>query len=221
MAGHRCQRSLRDQELRKNPNTYHPCCLSCPSSSPRCLTASVSVLQVLQTLGTETYRPSSASQCVAGIACAEIPVNQWPELIPQLVANVTDPSSTEHMKESTLEAIGYICQDIVSRRTLMELVHLRSCDSYNRRHVHDVTLSWLLLQEPEQLQENANQILTAIIQGMRKEEPSNNVKLAATNALLNSLEFTKANFDKEVRDGTRHRPSILTAVCNPRLASKR
>lgn len=34
---------------------------------------------------------------------------------------------------------------------------------------------------------------------MRKEEPSNNVKLAATNALLNSLEFTKANFDKEVR----------------------
>lgn len=40
--------------------------------------------------------------------------------------------------------------------------------------------------------------MTAIIQGMRKEESSNNVKLAATNALLNSLEFTKANFDKEV-----------------------
>ncbi|CAI5676667.1 unnamed protein product [Oreochromis niloticus] len=129
---------------------------------------------VLQTLGTETYRPSSASQCVAGIACAEIPVNQWPELIPQLVANVTDPSSTEHMKESTLEAIGYICQDI----------------------------------DPEQLQENANQILTAIIQGMRKEEPSNNVKLAATNALLNSLEFTKANFDK---DTERH--FIMQVVC--------
>lgn len=55
------------------------------------------------------------------------------------------------------------------------------------------------VQDPEQLQESANQILTAIIQGMRKEEPSNNVKLAATNALLNSLEFTKANFDKEVR----------------------
>uniref|UniRef100_A0A8C6XLZ6 Importin N-terminal domain-containing protein n=1 Tax=Naja naja TaxID=35670 RepID=A0A8C6XLZ6_NAJNA len=119
---------------------------------------------VLQTLGTETYRPSSASQCVAGIACAEIPMNQWPELIPQLVANVTNQHSTEHMKESTLEAIGYICQDI----------------------------------DPEQLQDKSNEILTAIIQGMRKEEPSNNVKLAATNALLNSLEFTKANFDKEV-----------------------
>ncbi|TUC69506.1 Importin subunit beta-1 [Bagarius yarrelli] len=77
---------------------------------------------VLQTLGTETYRPSSASQCVAGIACAEIPVSQWPELIPQLVANVTDPNSTEHMKESTLEAIGYICQDITERHFIMQVV---------------------------------------------------------------------------------------------------
>lgn len=32
------------------------------------------------------------------------------------MTNVTDPSSTEHMKESTLEAIGYICQDIVSEQ---------------------------------------------------------------------------------------------------------
>ncbi|XP_069768405.1 importin subunit beta-1-like isoform X2 [Narcine bancroftii] len=129
---------------------------------------------VLQTLGTETYRPSSASQCVAGISCAEIPVVQWPELIPHLVANVTNPNSTEHMKEATLEAIGYICQDI----------------------------------DPEQLQDKSNEILTAIIQGMRKEEPSNNVKLAATNALLNSLEFTKANFDKE---SERH--FIMQVVC--------
>lgn len=45
----------------------------------------------------------------------------------------------------------------------------------------------------------SNEILTAIVQGMRKEEPSDNVKLAATKALLNSLEFTKANFEREVR----------------------
>ena len=37
---------------------------------------------------------------------------------------------------------------------------------------------------------------------MRKDEPtgSNKVKLAATKALLNSLEFTKANFEKEVNN---------------------
>lgn len=45
----------------------------------------------------------------------------------------------------------------------------------------------------------SNQILTAIIHGMKRDEPSNRVRLAATNALLNSLEFTKSNFDTEVR----------------------
>lgn len=45
---------------------------------------------------------------------------------------------------------------------------------------------------------HSNEILTAIVQGMRKQEPSVQVKLAATNAMLNSLEFTRGNFEKEV-----------------------
>ena len=78
------------------------------------------------------------------------------------------------MKESTLEAIGYICQDI----------------------------------DPEILVSQSNNILTAIVHGMRKEETSTHVMLAATNALHNSLEFTKANFDK---DSERH--YIMQVVC--------
>ncbi len=69
---------------------------------------------MLETLGTETSRPSSAAQCVAYIACAELPINGWPNLIQLLTEHVTNPASTEMLKESTLEAIGYICQDIVS-----------------------------------------------------------------------------------------------------------
>ena len=88
----------------------------------------------------------------------------WPTLIQSLVQNVTNENSTEAVKEATLEAIGYICQDIEQR-----------C-----------------------LEESSNQILTAIVHGMKREEPSDHVRLAATNALLNSLEFTKANFEKEV-----------------------
>lgn len=65
-------------------------------------------------------------------------------------------------KEATLEAIGYICQEIDS----------------------DVLVT------------QSNDILTAIVHGMRSSEPSNHVRLAATQALLNSLEFTKANFDQ-------------------------
>lgn len=77
-------------------------------------------------------------------------------------------------KEATLEAIGYICQEIDS----------------------------------EVLVSQSNAILTAIIHGMRSTEPSGHVRLAATQALLNSLEFTRANFDKETE-----RNFIMEVVC--------
>lgn len=44
----------------------------------------------------------------------------------------------------------------------------------------------------------SNEILTAVIHGARKEEPSSEVQRAAINALYNSLEFVRDNFDREV-----------------------
>ncbi|XP_050418166.1 importin subunit beta-1 isoform X2 [Patella vulgata] len=129
---------------------------------------------ILATLGTETVRPSSAAQCVANVACAELPHNLCPNLIAHLTGNITNPDSTEMMREATLETIGYICQDI----------------------------------DPDLLQSQSNVILTAIVHGMKKEESSNHVRLAATTALLNSLEFTRANFDKE-----NERHFIMQVVC--------
>ena len=75
---------------------------------------SIVFFQVLLALGTETVRPSSAAQCVAYIACTELPHGLWPDLVAALTTNVTNPEGTEMMKESTLETIGYICMDIVS-----------------------------------------------------------------------------------------------------------
>ncbi|PSN48037.1 Importin subunit beta-1 [Blattella germanica] len=135
---------------------------------------------ILAALGTENNRPSSAAQCVAYVAVAELPVAQWPELIQVMVNNVISPTSTEMIKEATLEGIGYICQDIE----------------------HEVLVS------------QSNQILTAIIHGMRQNEPSNHVRLAATTALLNSLEFTRANFDKESE-----RNFIMEVVCEATQSS--
>lgn len=65
-------------------------------------------------------------QCVAGIACAEIPADKWPELIDQLVKNVSElgertPEAYDNIKEASLEAIGYICQDIVSTTTALHI----------------------------------------------------------------------------------------------------
>ncbi|KAL1422390.1 hypothetical protein MTO96_022260 [Rhipicephalus appendiculatus] len=135
---------------------------------------------ILSALGTETIRPSSAAQCVAYVAVAELPQMQWPDLIQVLTNNATNPASTEMLREATLEAIGYICQDI----------------------------------EPEVLLGQSNDILTAIVHGMRKDEPSEHVKLAATTALLNSLEFTRANFEK---DSERH--FIMQVVCEATQSS--
>jgi len=129
---------------------------------------------VLGTLGTENFRPSAAAQCLQLIAMVELPRGLWPNLLPTLVQNVTNAASTEIMKESTLQAIGYICQDV----------------------------------EPRCMEDSANEILTAIVHGMRRDETSNQVKLASTNALLNSLEFTRANFEK---DAERH--FIMQVVC--------
>ncbi|XP_055376339.1 importin subunit beta [Condylostylus longicornis] len=129
---------------------------------------------ILGSLGTENARPSSAAQCVAYVAIAELPIGNWNQLISTLVNKVVSEVSSEMEREASLEAIGYICQDI----------------------------------NAGVLESQSNQILTAIIHGMRKQEPSNHVRLAATTALLNSLEFTKANFGKEIE-----RNYIMEVVC--------
>lgn len=61
---------------------------------------------------------------------------------------------------------------------------------------------------PEVLAAQSNEILTAVVSGARKEEPSPEVQLAAVNALYNSLEFVRANFERE---GERN--YIMQVVC--------
>ncbi|XP_066141566.1 importin subunit beta-1 isoform X2 [Euwallacea fornicatus] len=58
------------------------------------------------------------------------------------------------------------------------------------------------------LNNQSNDILTAIVHGMRVTEQNNHVRLAATRALLNSLEFTKANFGQPSE-----RNYIMEVVC--------
>lgn len=129
---------------------------------------------ILAALGTENSRPSSAAQCVAYIAIVELPHNQWPQLIQVLVNNVIGAGASTLQRESSLEAIGYICQDI----------------------------------ETDVLKTRSNEILTAIVHGMKSDEPSSHVRLAATNALHNSLEFTKTNFDTQ-----NERDYVMQIIC--------
>jgi importin subunit beta-1 len=137
--------------------------------------------RVFKALGTEIFRPSSAPQCVAYIALIELPEQQWPGLIPALEANVTSPTSTQQLKLASLEAIGYICQDI-------DQTCIQASDS--------------------------NHILNAIVLHGMKDDECDEVKLAATTALLNSLEFTETNFKAELE-----RDHIMRAVCSATQSS--
>ncbi|CAG0913998.1 unnamed protein product [Notodromas monacha] len=131
---------------------------------------------ILSSLGTELMRPSTAAQCLAYIAVAEIPHGLWPDLISTLAHNFNANSSTDLVKEATLEAIGYICQE-------MEGHVLRQKVDY------------------------PDQILSMIVHGMRMNQ-NDHVRQAACNAMLNSLEFTRKNFEC-----MNERNEIMKVVC--------
>lgn len=63
-------------------------------------------------------------------------------------------------------------------------------------------------------QGQVNTMLTAIVQGMRKEEPDNEIRLAATNALFNALQFSNENFKNMYE-----RNFIMQVVCEGSLCS--
>ncbi|KAF2461787.1 importin subunit beta-1 [Lineolata rhizophorae] len=130
----------------------------------------------LQTLSSSDHRAgSTAAQLIAAIGSIEIPLDSWPELMPTLVRNVSEGAL--HQKQSSLVAIGYICE---------------SDDNELR----------------ESLAAHSNAILTAVVQGARKEEPDDDVRVAAVTALSDSLEFVRTNFENE---GERN--YIMQVIC--------
>ncbi|KAG8764127.1 karyopherin beta [Ceratobasidium sp. 423] len=103
-----------------------------------------------------------AAQVVSAIAAIEVPNEQWPDLITQLLTFASDASNVG-LRMNALTAIGQICEVV----------------------------------PPSSLSSRSNEILTAVVQGARREEPSAEVQSAAITALLNSLEFIRDNFERE------------------------
>ncbi len=50
---------------------------------------------------------------VAKVAAIEIPRNQWPDLIPQLLKNA-EAGSSEGLRQSSIEVLGYICEELAA-----------------------------------------------------------------------------------------------------------
>lgn len=67
---------------------------------------------VLAALSTKAIG-AAAAQVVSAVAAIELPHDQWPELVPTLLNNVTD-ASDEAKRMTTLVAIGFVCESVVS-----------------------------------------------------------------------------------------------------------
>lgn len=70
--------------------------------------------QLLATLSTpQTKVGATVAQSISAIAQSELPHNLWPSLVPSLLQNATNAAGTPHLKQNTLECIGFICEEIV------------------------------------------------------------------------------------------------------------
>ncbi|CAM8952423.1 unnamed protein product [Rhodiola kirilowii] len=65
------------------------------------------------------------------------------------------------------------------------------------------------------VQDEVNSVLTAVVQGMNLADHSPEVRLAATKALYNALDFAQTNFDNEME-----RNYIMKMVCETALAKE-
>eukprot|EP00775_Hariotina_reticulata_P014411 gene14411-14517_t len=120
----------------------------------------------------------TAALVIAKVAAIDLPKREWPNLIGALLANMSATPPHHGVRQATLETLGYVCEEMGA--------------------VDDEVLA------PEQI----NMVLTAVVAGMRPEEPSADARLAATVALQNAIEFAEHNFNNE-----QERNYIMQMVC--------
>lgn len=120
----------------------------------------------------------TAALVLAKVAAIDLPRREWPNLISSLLANMSATPPHHGVRQATLETLGYVCEEMAS--------------------INEEVLA------PEQI----NMVLTAVVAGMRPDEPSDDARLAATTALQNAIEFAEHNFDNESE-----RNYIMQMVC--------
>ncbi|RWV98744.1 hypothetical protein GW17_00038390 [Ensete ventricosum] len=68
---------------------------------------------LLRTLGSSVSDArQTSSQVIAKVASIEVPRREWQELIGLLLNNMTQPDAPAPLKQSTLEALGYVCEEV-------------------------------------------------------------------------------------------------------------
>eukprot|EP00283_Hemiselmis_rufescens_P010191 CAMPEP_0173432662 /NCGR_PEP_ID=MMETSP1357-20121228/10379_1 /TAXON_ID=77926 /ORGANISM="Hemiselmis rufescens, Strain PCC563" /LENGTH=901 /DNA_ID=CAMNT_0014397289 /DNA_START=64 /DNA_END=2769 /DNA_ORIENTATION=+ len=128
----------------------------------------------------------AAAQVISKIATIELPKtgpdgrSQWEELMPLLLQSVVQPEPTP--------------QGLAKKQASL--------------HTIGYICEEIASLETDCLASKSNEILTAVVAGMRNEEQDLAVKLAATKALSNALEFANKNFEVD-----QERNYIMQVIC--------
>ena len=136
--------------------------------------------ELLSTLGSSsTEVRRTVALVIAKLAAIEIPRNAWPDLIPTLLNNSAAGAGPAGTRHATLETLGYVCEELGN------------------------------FEEDFLATEQVNSILTAVVSGMRPEETDMELRMAATTALVNAVEFANSNFSNEAE-----RNYIMQMICH-------
>ncbi|PWN34213.1 putative karyopherin beta-1 subunit [Meira miltonrushii] len=131
---------------------------------------------------TKTFNTLGSQDSRAGLASAQVLAAITTVELPR--------GQSQNLIRQLLEAMGDVNNKNLRRATLQAIGFI--CESAPART----------------LESQSDQILTAVIQGAHRDESSPEIQLAALQALFNSLEFVKANFERE---GERN--YIMQVVC--------
>ena len=148
--------------------------------------------------------------------------NQWLNLDPntkQAVKNLalqTLGSSDSRAGQSAAQFISSIAAIELPREQWPELmpalVENVGSGSDSKKQASLTAIGFICETEDQNLRDSlaqhSNAILTAVVQGARKEEPNNDIRNAAITALGDSLEFVRTNFENE---GERN--YIMQVIC--------
>lgn len=127
-------------------------------------------------------------------------------------------SQIDSARHTAAQVIGKIaCVDLPEKQWVELIPALQANMAQSAPGLKQCTLQALgyvceELRSSDLEQAQVNVMLTAIVQGMRKEEPDNEIRLAATTALYNALLFASENF-KNVYE----RNFIMQVVCEGTL----
>jgi len=141
--------------------------------------ANIKGLLLLSLLSEQTQARDVAAQATAEVAAIELPACEWPELVPELKLRVMqDGSHSDKIRISTLKCLGYTCERVANMDSMPDLNATTTDD-----------------------------LLTTIVHGIRPDRPDD-VRLAAAEALRNSLHFTTKNFENQAE-----RDEIMKTIC--------